>query len=370
MIGEGKKDLAELIREIVKTELARRQVAGRGGDTLITSEQDIHLVTKGSHKVYANGAQVLTGAGGGGVTGSGSANTVAKWSSASVLTNSMILDDGVSTIQLQKSGVAVLLNFYNSLTLRGQIFAMTGLSDGDFQINAVSGNLVLSSISGVSVQDELKMNSNKITGLAAGTTSGDAVRYEQALLLAGGTMTGDLIMNGADIKLSGTTPSIYMRNTTFAPDTYYETITFDTAGILNLRGAVLGHDANVYILAKSDLVMDTGTYIRPVSGNIEIQSGGASGNTIRLNAYGDIALDPNSGYYTICSAAGVKPAGDDTQNLGVSGYIWKRGYINYMISADAAKGLVLKDTDGHYWRIYPDTAGALQTSDLGTGLPS
>jgi hypothetical protein len=36
----------------------------------------------------------------------------------------------------------------------------------------------------------LPMNAKKLTGLAAGTTAGDSVRYEQVLLLAGGTMTG------------------------------------------------------------------------------------------------------------------------------------------------------------------------------------
>lgn len=42
----------------------------------------------------------------------------------------------------------------------------------------------------------IAMGSNKVTGLAAGTTAGDAVRYEQALLLAGGTMAGNINANG------------------------------------------------------------------------------------------------------------------------------------------------------------------------------
>lgn len=36
----------------------------------------------------------------------------------------------------------------------------------------------------------LPMNAKKLTGLAAGTSAGDSVRYEQVLLLAGGTMSG------------------------------------------------------------------------------------------------------------------------------------------------------------------------------------
>jgi hypothetical protein len=38
------------------------------------------------------------------------------------------------------------------------------------------------------------MNAKKLTGLAAGTSAGDSVRYEQVLLLAGGTMTGTVTL--------------------------------------------------------------------------------------------------------------------------------------------------------------------------------
>lgn len=40
----------------------------------------------------------------------------------------------------------------------------------------------------------LPMNSKKLTGLAAGTSAGDSVRYEQVLLLTGGTMTGTVTL--------------------------------------------------------------------------------------------------------------------------------------------------------------------------------
>lgn len=57
----------------------------------------------------------------------------------------------------------------------------------------------------------LPMNSKKLTGLAAGTTAGDSLRYEQAigvfLPLAGGTLTGNLLFTDAtyDIGASGAT---------------------------------------------------------------------------------------------------------------------------------------------------------------------
>lgn len=41
------------------------------------------------------------------------------------------------------------------------------------------------------------MGGFKLTGLAAGSGAGDSVRYEQVLLLAGGTMTGSIVLSGS-----------------------------------------------------------------------------------------------------------------------------------------------------------------------------
>jgi len=51
----------------------------------------------------------------------------------------------------------------------------------------------------------LPMNAKKLTGLAAGTSAGDSVRYEQVLLLAGGTMTGAITFNAGQ-TFTGTLP--------------------------------------------------------------------------------------------------------------------------------------------------------------------
>src|SRR3990167_4959415 len=53
----------------------------------------------------------------------------------------------------------------------------------------------------------IPMSTFIFTGLGAGTTSGHSVRYEQVLLLAGGTMTGNLLFTDAtyDIGASGAT---------------------------------------------------------------------------------------------------------------------------------------------------------------------
>jgi hypothetical protein len=69
---------------------------------------------------------------------------------------------------------------YNTTTSRLQI------SDGSNFHNVVD----------VRGSGAIAMGNTKITGLAAATANGDAVRYEQALLLAGGTMTGAIAMGG------------------------------------------------------------------------------------------------------------------------------------------------------------------------------
>ncbi len=76
---------------------------------------------------------------------------------------------------------------YNSTTSKLQV------SNGTSFANIDAAALLLA---GGTLSGALAMGSNKITGLAAGTTAGDAVRYEQALLLAGGTMSGNINANG------------------------------------------------------------------------------------------------------------------------------------------------------------------------------
>ena len=61
-------------------------------------------------------------------------------------------------------------------------------------------------LSGGTMSGVIAMGANKITGLAAGTANGDALRYEQVigvfLALAGGTMAGNIAMAGS-YKLTG-----------------------------------------------------------------------------------------------------------------------------------------------------------------------
>ena len=76
---------------------------------------------------------------------------------------------------------------YNSTTSKLQVSNGTTFANIDAAVLLLAGGTMAGAIA---------MGSNKITGLAAGTTAGDAVRYEQALLLAGGTMAGNINANG------------------------------------------------------------------------------------------------------------------------------------------------------------------------------
>jgi len=76
---------------------------------------------------------------------------------------------------------------YNSTTSKLQV------SNGTSFANIDAAALLLA---GGTMAGNIAMGSNKVTGLAAATTNGDAVRYEQALLLAGGTMAGNINANG------------------------------------------------------------------------------------------------------------------------------------------------------------------------------
>ena len=63
---------------------------------------------------------------------------------------------------------------------------------------------------GGTMSGPIAMGSQKVTGLAAGTANGDAVRYEQALLLAGGTMAGKITLDGDPSSALHAAPKQYV----------------------------------------------------------------------------------------------------------------------------------------------------------------
>lgn len=61
------------------------------------------------------------------------------------------------------------------------------------------GGMHLRADGSVVAEGNLPMGVHKLTGLAAGSANGDSVRFEQVLLLAGGTMTGAIAMGNHKI---------------------------------------------------------------------------------------------------------------------------------------------------------------------------
>lgn len=124
----------------------------------------------------------------------------------------------------------------NSGNLLGSKEFLYSVADGRWQFE--SGLRVDGA---VSVGGALAMGSNKITGLAAATANGDALRYEQALRLTGGTMSGAIAMGGN--KVTGMAKGIeagdavirqQIQSGTTSPITFpagggYTTVTFSPA---------------------------------------------------------------------------------------------------------------------------------------------
>lgn len=105
--------------------------------------------------------------------------------------------------------------------------------------------------SGDTMSGALAMGSNKITGLAAATANGDAVRYEQAILQSLLTTRGDLIRRGASAPervALGADGSVLASDGT---DAIWQSDPIRTVGTLALQAAAFnaaGAAANTYVL--------------------------------------------------------------------------------------------------------------------------
>ncbi|MFH2074219.1 MAG: hypothetical protein ABIJ57_02555 [Pseudomonadota bacterium] len=79
-----------------------------------------------------------------------------------------------------------------------------------------------------------------------------------------------------------------------------------------------------------------------------------------------VDADPHTGYQQETEKdVALGYAGVNAVNRTTSGV----DTTDDVIVDSATKGVVLKDTDGHYWRITVATNGSLATADLGTGKP-
>lgn len=131
----------------------------------------------------------------------------------------------------------------------------------------------------------LPMNAKKLTGLAAGTTAGDSVRYEQVLLLAGGTMTGAITFAsgqfGANVNTFLTTPTSANLAAALTDETGSGAAVFATSPTLNtpvLVAPALGTPSSGTLTSCTGLSLTTG-----VTGTLPVGNGGTGATTLASN---------------------------------------------------------------------------------------
>jgi hypothetical protein len=210
------QDLVRLVREVVKAELNNSrsdatEVVGRGGDTVISSIRNIYLRPGANGKAYYGDTEIGSGGGGGG----GAVTSVFGRIGAVVAVNTdysayyLLLTGGTLT------GDSSITNkkawqFYDSTpSLNGKIYADLDVETARhfylwasattyIDLQPATGILALYANSDIHLipggASAINVHSSKIISLAAGTEAGNAVRYEQVLLLAGGTMSGAIAM--------------------------------------------------------------------------------------------------------------------------------------------------------------------------------
>ena len=93
-----------------------------------------------------------------------------------------------------------------------------------------------------------------------------------------------------------------------------------------------------------------------------ISWGTITGTPTTLAGYGITDAEALAHKNAVSGYAGLNAASRTTKGVDTTDYI---------ISDDATKGVVLKDTAGtsHYWRLNVSTIGVITTTDLGTTKP-
>lgn len=178
----------------------------------------------------------------------------------------------------------------------------------------------------------IPMGGFKLTGLAAGTGAGNSVRYEQVLLLTGGTMAGDLLFTDAtyDIGKSGATrprDGFFSRNVSIGGHATLEGVTSTGA---------TGSGKLVFDTSPTLVTPALGT---PASGTLTNCTGlpvsGLSNFTKVTNALSaDVNLNNTANFFDGPSVA-----------QGTSGTWWASGQVT-VSSTSAATSLQAKLWDG------------------------
>jgi hypothetical protein len=204
------EDLARLVRETVKVEVENHmrtrssELIGRGGDVVLGGMGNIYLQPGVNKKAYYKGTEIGTGTGGG-VTDHGALTGLADDDHTQyLLATGARPITGDQSIYSEKA-----FKFYEDAgsVLDGKIYAdldvevvrhfyIWASASTYIDLKPAVGSVILTAAGSIYLNATTGIDalSNKIVGLAAGTEAGNAVRYEQVLLLSGGTMSGAIAM--------------------------------------------------------------------------------------------------------------------------------------------------------------------------------
>jgi hypothetical protein len=330
VISSGEKPLTELIRRLVREELKRKETTGSGGNTLISSEKDLHLVTRGTHKAYYNGVEIGTG-GGGAVTsvfGRTGAITAVNTDyddyylllTGGTLTGNLYINKAQPSINLQVAGVAKSWLFWDTDTILDSyagnlIYNVPTGSNHIFKENSVAvfqfGAAGATFTQPTSVAIYLNTDATRAS-LIAGASYVDLLASTGSLRLTAQTSGKSIIFDTlsgtrltianavitADVPLSMNSHQITELT---AGDTSHHAIRYDqVVGVyLPLTGGTLTNDLIIkdatpflYFTSDADAALGSigstgaGLYLKNDvdSGSIYIQTGSGAGTT-RIQVY-------------------------------------------------------------------------------------
>lgn len=163
------------------------------------------------------------------------------------------------------------------------------------------------------------MGSQKLTGLAAGTTAGDSVRYEQVLLLAGGTMTGNL--DSSTLARLSTTGTLALGDTATqfldAANRGISILSSGTNGINEVTLRASGNSNASYINTQGSEAGGTMTRLRigATTGGTELRTVSNhnmvlhTNNTERMRVAADGVVSLSAGNPLVVNATSVTNAG-------------------------------------------------------------
>lgn len=167
----------------------------------------------------------------------------------------------------------------------------------------------------------LPMNAKKLTGLAAGTSAGDSVRYEQVLLLTGGTLTGNLTITGAN-SLRGSYGG-GNKSTNFAAGD--GSLTSNTTGITN---TATGHQA-LYLNTTGS--SNTASGFQVLAANTTGSSNTASGTSALTSNTTGISNTASG-----VNALGSNITGDSNTAIGANALVYNTTGSNNTASGEQA----------------------------------